>query len=149
MSMAASIEGRVPFLDHRLVELAATVPAGLKIRGGTTKFVLKHLARRHLPASIIDRRKAGFAVPVTAWLRRGGALEPYVDMLGEARTLQRGRLDRRALTTVVAEHRAGRRDHGELLWALINLELWQRMLIDAPAASARPVATAAVAGSPA
>jgi asparagine synthase (glutamine-hydrolysing) len=132
MSMAASVEGRVPFLDHRVVELAAQVPPSLKIRGLETKFLLKHLARRHLPAPIIDRRKAGFAVPVTAWLRPEGPLAPYVDMLLEPRTTQRGYLELAELRRLVEDHRLERQDYGELLWGLINLELWQRTMIDTP-----------------
>jgi len=139
MSMAASVEGRVPFLDHRVVELAASVPPDLKIRGLDTKFLLKHMARRHLPARIIDRRKAGFAVPVTAWLRPGGPLAEYVDMLLEPRTTSRGYLDAAELRRVVDDRRSGRHDHGELLWGLINLELWQRVMIDHAAAGERPL----------
>jgi len=138
--MAASLEGRVPFLDHRVVELAARIAPSLKIRGLETKFVLKHMARRHLPAQIIERRKAGFSVPVSTWLRPGGALSGYLDLLPETRTVSRGYLDATYLRRLIDEHRTATRDHGELLWGLVNLELWQRLMIDGaerPASSRR------------
>lgn len=139
MSMAASIEGRVPFLDHRVVEFAARVPPDLKIHGLETKFLLKCMARRHLPARIIDRRKAGFAVPVTTWLRPGGPLSEFVDLLLEPRTTSRGYLEGTQLQRAVEEHRSGGWDHGELLWGLINLELWQRLMIDTTATCYDPL----------
>jgi asparagine synthase (glutamine-hydrolysing) len=132
MSMAASLEGRVPFLDHRIVEFAAQVPPALKVRWLQTKRLLKHTAGRYLPAQIIDRSKAGFAVPVAEWLRSGGALDEYLGMLLEPRARARGWLADGAVAQLVGEHRAGVRDHGELLWGLINLELWQRVLLEDP-----------------
>jgi asparagine synthase (glutamine-hydrolysing) len=131
MSMAASLEGRVPFLDHRLVELAARVPARLKVRGLETKYLLKELARSHLPARIVDRRKEGFAVPVSAWLRPGGPLADHLALLDEPRSRERGFFDRAEVARLVAQHRGGERDHGEILWGLVNLELWQRTMVDA------------------
>jgi asparagine synthase (glutamine-hydrolysing) len=147
MSMAASVEGRVPFLDHRLVELAARVPPRLKIRRLQTKFLLKQVARRHLPPGIIDRRKAGFAVPIDDWLRAGGPLAPFVDMLSEPRSRSRGWLDGAAVAQLAAEHRDGAHNHAELLWGLINLELWQRVLVDRPAAGADANAAGAARGA--
>lgn len=146
MSMAASLEGRVPFLDHKVVELAARVPPGLKVaatlKGLETKFLVKRLAGPHLPDRIIYRKKAGFAVPVSRWLRPGGALGEMLDLLVDERAAERGLFLPEAVTRLVEEHRQGRRDHGEILWGLVNLELWQRSMIDttAPpeASSSRP-----------
>ncbi len=130
MNMSASLEGRVPFLDHQVVEFAARVPPGLKIRGLENKFLVKLAARRHLPVTVVRRRKAGFAVPVSRWLRPGQPLDPYVDMLLEPRSLSRGYLNAGEIRRTVGEHREGRGDHGELLWGLLNLELWQRIMIE-------------------
>jgi asparagine synthase (glutamine-hydrolysing) len=137
MSMASSLEGRVPFLDHRVVEFAADVPPELKLRGGRTKFLLKELSRRYLPAEIIDRPKAGLAVPVSRWLARGGVLSPFADSLCEPGARIRDYFDGEIVRRSVEEHRAGKHDHGELLWALVNCELWLRNVVAAPARHAR------------
>jgi asparagine synthase (glutamine-hydrolysing) len=127
MTMGASVEGRVPFLDHRIVELAARLPPALKVRGRQTKHLLKRVAARYLPAAITGRRKAGFSVPVSAWLRPGGPLAGAVELLLEPASASRGYCAPAELARLVEEHRRGRRDHAEALWALINLELWQRL----------------------
>jgi len=132
MSMLASLEGRVPFLDHEVVEFAARVPPQLKIRGLTNKYIIKRVAQRYLPPSVVNRKKAGFAVPISSWLRRAGPMADYVDILLEPRTLDRGYFIEREIARVVDEHRGGSRDNGELLWVLINLELWHRLMIDQP-----------------
>jgi asparagine synthase (glutamine-hydrolysing) len=130
MNMSASLEGRVPFLDHLVVEFAARMPPNLKIRGLENKFLVKRVALRHLPETIVRRKKAGFAVPVAQWFRPGQPLAPYLEMLLEPRSLSRGYLNRAEVSRVVAEHRDGREDHGEILWGLTNLELWQRIMIE-------------------
>jgi asparagine synthase (glutamine-hydrolysing) len=128
MSMAASIESRVPFLDHHLVEFAATLPERLKLRGATTKYVLREAMRDWLPAPILSRRKMGFPVPIGAWFR--GPWRHLVDdlVLG-ARAQARGLFDPATTRRLVGEHVAGR-DHAERLWALVNVELWHRVFID-------------------
>ena len=129
MSMAASIESRVPFLDHKLVEFAARMPERMKVRGMTTKFVLRKIMTGVLPPEILTRRKMGFPVPVGAWLRG-----PYRHVLDELvlgpRALARGLFDEAALRRLVLSHTSGEANHSERLWALINLELWQRLLVD-------------------
>ncbi|HET7602588.1 MAG TPA: asparagine synthase (glutamine-hydrolyzing) [Gemmatimonadales bacterium] len=129
MSMAASIESRVPFLDHPLVEFTARLPARLKLRGRTTKWILRQAMKEKLPAEILSRSKMGFPVPVGAWLK--GAFRPLLDqyVLSE-RALQRGLFQPEALRHLVAEHVAGEANHDERLWALINLEIWQRLYLD-------------------
>ena len=128
MSMAASIESRVPFLDHPLVEFAATLPEHLKLRGRTTKYVLRQAMRDWLPAPILSRRKMGFPVPVGSWFR--GPWRGLVDdlVLGD-RARARGLFDPTATRRLVGEHTAGR-DHAERLWALVNVELWHRIFLD-------------------
>lgn len=129
-SMAASLETRAPFLDHLLVECAARVPLNLKLKGMTSKFILKEIARDYLPHSIIDRPKHGFGVPLGAWLRRDASLVRETLLSREARG--RGLLDQAAVTRLIDAHIAGKRDHGQRLWALLTLEWWHRLFIDSP-----------------
>ncbi len=127
-SMAASLETRAPLLDHRLVERAARVPLNLKLKGMTSKYILKEIARAYLPDSIIDRPKHGFGVPLGAWLRRdaGVVRETLLDQTAR----QRGLLDQRTVVRLIDEHVSGRRDHAQRLWALLTLEWWYRIFID-------------------
>jgi asparagine synthase (glutamine-hydrolysing) len=128
MSMAASIESRVPFLDHPLVEFTARLPERLKIRGGTTKYILREAMRDVLPTEILTRGKMGFPVPVGAWLR--GPYRGIVDELVlSPRALERGLFDPAAIRTLVARHAAGE-DHAERLWSLVNLEIWHRVVVE-------------------
>jgi asparagine synthase (glutamine-hydrolysing) len=128
MSMAASIESRVPFLDHKLVEFTARLPQRLKLRGWTTKYVLKQSMKGILPDVILKRRKMGFPVPVSAWFRKEfrPVIEEYV--LGE-RTLGRGYFDAAFVRGLVERHQAGE-NHAERLWSLVNFEMWLRRFID-------------------
>ncbi len=129
MSMAASIESRVPFLDHQFVEYAAALPAKYKVRGWTTKAVLREALRPVVPDAVLTRPKMGFPVPVGRWCRE--KFRPLVDeyVLG-GRARERGLFDDQYLTRLVAEHQAGHWDHGDRLWLLINLEIWQRLYVD-------------------
>jgi asparagine synthase (glutamine-hydrolysing) len=128
-SMAASLEARSPFLDHCLVELAARIPSNLKLRGSTTKLILRHLAADLLPADIINRPKHGFGVPVGQWFRTD--LRDYVrEILLDSRALERGYFREAALRTLVDEHLSGQRNHGHRLWLLLTFEWWHRLFID-------------------
>jgi asparagine synthase (glutamine-hydrolysing) len=128
MSMAASIESRVPFLDHKLVEFAAQLPISLKLRGVTTKYVLRRAMRNVLPPGILTRKKMGFPVPVGSWLRgeHRGVVDEYV--LG-ARARERGVFNHDFVCGLVRRHQAGE-NHTERLWSLINFEIWQRRFLD-------------------
>ncbi len=132
MSMAASIESRVPFLDHDLVEFAARMPERMKVRGLTTKYVLRQAMAKVLPPEILTRRKMGFPVPVGPWLRG-----PYRFVLDDfvlgPRARTRGLFDTKTLQRLVASHTSGEANHSERLWSLINLEMWQRMQFDGEA----------------
>jgi asparagine synthase (glutamine-hydrolysing) len=128
MSMAASIESRVPFLDHKLVEFAAALPVNMKLRGLTTKFILRKAMSGRLPKEILTRPKMGFPVPVGAWLR--GKFSHVVDeYVLNARAFERGIFNPVFVRELVARHRAGE-NHTERLWALINFEIWQRRFLD-------------------
>ena len=136
MSMAASIESRVPFLDHPLVEWTARLPERLKLRGGTTKYILREAMRDVLPPEILSRGKMGFPVPIGAWLR--GPYRAVVDELVlSPRALERRLFDPAAIHTIVQRHQAGE-DHAERLWSLVNLEIWHRVVVEGePAESLR------------
>jgi asparagine synthase (glutamine-hydrolysing) len=137
MSMAASLEGRVPLLDHRVVEFAARVPPGLKLRGFRTKFLLKTVGERYLPDEIVHRRKVGLGVPISEWTRGADGLGDLVDLLLEPNASCHSYLERAPLRRVVDDHRSGKSDNGELLWSLINLEIWLRTLNETSAQLAR------------
>ena len=129
MSMAASIESRVPFLDHHLVEFTATLPDRLKVRNGwSTKYVLRRAMKDVLPQEILKRKKMGFPVPVGKWFRQEfrSVVEEYV--LG-GRATARKIFDEAFIKALVARHQAGE-DHSERLWSLVNFEIWQRLFID-------------------
>jgi len=129
MSMAASIESRVPFLDHVLVEFTARIPAKHLIRGLSGKQILKSAVEDLLPHSIVHRQKMGFPTPWECWLA-GPQLDELEKMLLEPRTLKRGLVERDAVRRLFAEHRSGQRDNGNRIWRLLNLEFWQRIFLD-------------------
>jgi asparagine synthase (glutamine-hydrolysing) len=128
MSMAASIESRVPFLDHELVEFTARMPREMKLRGATTKWILREAMKGILPTEILDRPKMGFPVPVGKWFR--GEFKHIVEeyVLSE-RALGREIFAGEFVRQLVAEHNAGE-NHDERLWSLVNFEIWQRRFID-------------------
>ncbi|HEY6230102.1 MAG TPA: asparagine synthase (glutamine-hydrolyzing) [Pyrinomonadaceae bacterium] len=128
MSMAASIESRVPFLDYKLVEFSAVLPERMKLRGATTKYILRQSMKGVLPEAILSRPKMGFPVPVASWFR--GAFRNVIDeyVLGE-RALGRGIFEPLFVKSLVQRHQQGE-DHSERLWALVNFEMWQRQFLD-------------------
>jgi asparagine synthase (glutamine-hydrolysing) len=129
MSMAASIESRVPFLDHKLVEFTMSLPDRLKLRGWTTKYILRRAMRGLVPEQIIRRRKVGFPVPLARWFR--GEFRSLLDeFVAGDRAVARGLFRAEVLRRLVEEHSAGRIDHTERLWALVNFEMWQRLFLD-------------------
>lgn len=134
MSMAASIESRVPLLDHALVEFAASIPSRFKTRGLSGKLTLKAAVKDFLPESIIHRKKMGFPTPLSAWLL-GPQLEILEQMLLSPRSLSRGLFQTDGVQRLFAEHRANRRDHSDRIWRLLNLEMWHRVFIDRDAAA--------------
>ncbi len=129
MSMAASIESRVPIIDHKLVEFAAMLPPESKLRGFTTKRLLRAAARDLLPAEILTRKKMGFPVPFGRWMRSEWN-QVAREVLLDRRARERGVYDPRAVEALLDGHAAGRTDGGDTLWALLNLELWYRTSID-------------------
>jgi asparagine synthase (glutamine-hydrolysing) len=129
MSMAVSLECRVPLLDHEVVELAARIPQDIKIRGGRLKHVLKAALADVLPQEILERKKRGFGTPMGAWLK--GDLAPLVrDVLSEDAITARGLFRPAAVARLIAEHGANRVDGTDQLLALLNLEIWARIYLD-------------------
>jgi len=129
MTMAASIEGRMPLLDHHLAEYAARLPADLKASPFQTKIVIREIARRRLPASLLSRKKVGFAVPVGSWFRGtlGDALERAISG-PEARVDPL--VDPERVRRALALHRSGRYDFGKELWSVLTLDVWARIFLD-------------------
>lgn len=123
MSMAASIESRVPFLDHPFVEFAARVPDRLKIHAGTGKYILKQAVSDLLPASIVHRKKMGFPTPLAAWFRDDRA-EPLWDALRARDGLLASLVDLEAVDSLIERHRRGFEDATDRLWRLLNFQIW-------------------------
>jgi asparagine synthase (glutamine-hydrolysing) len=129
MSMAASLESRVPFLDHPLVEFAATIPSSYAVKGLEGKSILKSAVEDLLPHSIIYRRKMGFPTPWAGWLV-GEQLQELETLLLEPRSLQRNIFRPEAIRRIFTDHRVRTRDNSTRIWRLLNLELWFRVFID-------------------
>jgi asparagine synthase (glutamine-hydrolysing) len=131
MSMANSIEVRVPLLNRELVNFASRLPPGLKLKGWTRKYILKRAADGHLPAEIVWRRKAGFGAPMRAWLARD--LRGLVDEVLSERTIRnRGLFEPSAVRGIIEAHRSGKEDFHLQVWQLVVLELWHRTFVDQP-----------------
>ena len=138
-TMAYALEARSPFLDHELMQLAASIPASLKVRGSEKKWILREALRAWLPGDLLDRPKQGFSVPLSAWLRtdlRSWSREILLDPV----TLGRGYFRREAVESLLERHAAGVDADDQRIWSLLMLELWHREYIDAPAVGLRDVA---------
>jgi len=129
MSMAASIESRVPFLDHQLVEFALQIPQQFQIAGLAGKRTLKKAMRGLVPDAVIRRKKLGFPTPWSAWLK-GPLIDDIENFLLEPRTLERKLFRPDELARLFHEHKSHTCDHGERLWRLLNLELWHRVCLE-------------------
>ncbi len=129
MAMANSLEGRAPLIDHRLVEFAVRLPAAMRVRDGRGKHLLRQVARRWLPSDVLDKPKQGFAIPLAAWFR-GPLRELASDIIGSRAFRERGLIAPAAADAYLADHLAGRADHGETLWLVLSLELWARRFLD-------------------
>jgi asparagine synthase (glutamine-hydrolysing) len=125
MTMAASIESRVPFLDHELAGYVSSLPDHFRVRRLRTKWILREAGRQLIPPRILERPKVGFRVPVNEWFR--GEMRDYLmEHLASAASRTRAYYDAGALARVLTEHLNGRQNHEKLLWSLLNLEIWHR-----------------------
>jgi asparagine synthase (glutamine-hydrolysing) len=129
MSMAVSLEARVPLLDHKLIEFVTRIPASMKLAGIETKHLFKQAIGDLVPAEIVNRSKQGFGVPIQQWINQQ-LRERIRDTLNDPRTLQRGYVTRSHVALLLDEHERGRRDHAMALWSLLMLELWHRQYMD-------------------
>ena len=128
-SMAHGLEMRCPLMDQDLVEFAAGIPPDLKRKGGQSKWILKSAMKSKLPASILQKKKTGFSIPLAKWLR--GPLAPMVrEALFDGRLARRGFFDERFLRVMVDENGSGRKNWSSRIWAVLFLELWFRRFID-------------------
>jgi asparagine synthase (glutamine-hydrolysing) len=134
-SMAHSLEARAPLLDHRLVEFAARLPVERKIDGSNTKVLLRAIAKRLMPAELVDRPKMGFGVPIATWFR-GSLGDQFEELVLAPDALSRDHLDTAAAAGLLREHRTGQYDHNHRLWVLLMFELWARTWLTAPVAVA-------------
>jgi asparagine synthase (glutamine-hydrolysing) len=125
MSMATSLESRVPFLDNEIIDLAVSLPQGYKQTLLHRKRVLRDVALRYLPQAIVDRRKSGFGVPLCEWFRGVGPAASLLQEVASSDTLA-GLLAPTELARIIAEHRSGQRDNSDLLWGVLNLGLWRQ-----------------------
>ncbi len=128
-TMANSLEARVPFLDHKFMELVAKIPSRLKLKGTKSKFILKAALKDLLPNIILDRKKMGFGVPISRWFRN--ELRDYAyEILLDGRTLSRGYFKRQGVERLLNDHMDLRYDHSIRIWALLFLEIWFRVFIE-------------------
>jgi asparagine synthase (glutamine-hydrolysing) len=142
IGMSTSIEARVPFLDHHLVEFTMSIPMSDKVRNGEAKHLLKKAVRGWIPDSVIERRKMGFGAPMSQWLM-GDFGRRVETLLLKSRLLTRGWLNREYIAGLCRDHRNKRRDNSLYIWALFNLTQWYDYWVDAPASvSAAPHARA-------
>ncbi len=129
MSMAASIEARVPLLDHRIVEFALSLPPQFKLGGGRTKLILRRAMRSRLPENVLNRPKQGFSIPLKHWLR--SSLRPLMsDLLSADCVRRRGYFVPETVTQWISDHLQGRANHSHRLWALMVFELWHRQMLN-------------------
>ncbi len=129
MSMAVSLEARVPLLDHKLIEFVTRIPASMKMAGLETKHLFKRAIADLVPPEVLHRRKQGFGVPIQHWINQQ-LRERIRDTLNDPRTIQRGYVSRSHVELLLDEHERGRRDHSMALWSLLMLELWHRRYVD-------------------
>lgn len=129
MTMAASLEARVPLLDHELIEFVQKIPPALKLKGTTTKYIFKKAMEGIVPNEILYREKQGFGVPIGEWIN-SQLRERIRETLLEKRTMSRGYFDEKYINVLLDEHSRKRRDHSHSLWILWMLELWHREFVD-------------------
>ena len=125
MTMAASIEARMPFVDHELVEYVSRLPDDFRVRGLETKWILREAMKQILPAPSLERKKIGFRVPVSEWFR--GSMRNYLsESLTGVGSLTRDFYHRPVLDRILDEHMRGRQNHEKQIWSMLSLETWMR-----------------------
>jgi asparagine synthase (glutamine-hydrolysing) len=145
-SMAHSLEARVPFLSHRFVDFALTVPTGIKLHGNTGKYVLRKAVEPWLPKGHLDQRKIGFQLPLADWFM-GGFNDFAREAWASSGVADLGILDKAGVDRLFDEHRSGAADHGRMLYAIAMFSCWWKQQQPAAAAKKRKVATPALAST--
>jgi len=142
MTMATSVEARVPYLDHKLVEFAMSIPSGLKYHHGETKYILKRALEGVIPNQVLNREKKGFGVPLDEWMRGrfGGFVE---ESLVSSKIRRRGLFDYGFVKHMLTEHQRGRANYSFFLWSLLNLSLWYDQWIEGPRPASEAVESTA------
>ena len=130
-SMATSLEARVPFMDVELMRLCARIPGRYKLNGRVTKYVLKKAMEPYLPKDLIHRQKTGFGAPLRKWVQKE-LHEVIHDLLGPDQLRKRGLFQPEFVQQILNENDSGQADHAYLIYALLNLELWQQTFLDRP-----------------
>jgi asparagine synthase (glutamine-hydrolysing) len=143
-TMAYSVEARSPFLDQELMQFAAALPADLKLAGISGKRILKHALRSWLPKEILERRKMGFGVPLANWFRTELRELPEQILLDPV-AIGRGYFRRAEIERLIRDHQAGAADRSTQIWALLQLEMWHREVVEAPGSSSSLAVRASVA----
>ena len=129
MSMAHALEVRAPLLDHKVLEFSATIPSSLKLRGRTTKFLLKEALAGNVPQEVLTRKKHGFTMPLAEWLRKD-LREMVEDCLFSPKAVQRGLFKTTAVTRLWNAHLSHQADYSAHIWLLMMFELWYREYLD-------------------
>lgn len=142
MTMATSVEARVPYLDHKLVEFAMSIPSHLKYHNRETKYILKRALKGVIPDRVLSREKKGFGVPINEWMldRLGGFVE---DALFSSSLRSRELFDYEFVKHILSEHRARRINYSFFLWSLLNLSMWYDHWIEGPRTASEPVVSMA------
>jgi asparagine synthase (glutamine-hydrolysing) len=128
MSMLASLEARVPYLDYNFVEFSANIPSDLKIKGTNTKYIFKKAFKDIIPKEIIRRQKHGFNLPISPWFKK--EIKSLLPLLTEKRTIERGHFDKDHVKKLINQHLDGSKDNSSKIWTLLNFELWSRAYVD-------------------
>jgi len=136
MTMGASVEGRVPFLDHELVEYAFSLPTKAKVRGSARKHVIKMIALKYLPGTVVNRTKVGFRLPLTQWFR-GRLRDLCYDKICAKSGLLVQLLDKAQLERLLDDHTSGRKDNWLQIWTLLGLSIWCDVFCNRPVSQAR------------
>jgi asparagine synthase (glutamine-hydrolysing) len=144
LSMAHSMEARVPLLDNELVDFSLRLPGRLKNCSPAGKQLLRAAAEAFLPPALVDKRKQGFSPPDRTWYR-GSNLRYVREILLDSGTLSRGVIKPSYIKRVIAEHASGRADHRLLIWSLLSLEWWHRLFVDSAPRTAKPLRGSLVA----
>jgi asparagine synthase (glutamine-hydrolysing) len=127
MTMGASIEARPPFLDHRCVEFCFKIPLNYRLHRWKTKYFLKKYSEKYLPTKIIYRKKSGFGTPLAVWFRDLKGLGRYLDLLKGESFKNSGMFRCDVIDTLIKQHLTNQVDHSEILWELVNFQLWTQI----------------------